>query len=633
MFTVTRQLDAKNKEYVEKMRTVLKSFTDMFGFQSISMSGILGKLPIEIIYSNEYIQEIYPLIHPKESYYLFDILFNEPGFANYGTARKMVEYISKNHKEDVLPIIDELGSERNPMYGNITYLSDVFHIISRFSRNTESDCQRDEIVEHVISSKLFEKYYVLCKAYATSYIDEYIMTSKNLENFVSVIKEKFPTYKNYPVILFNENIQRDDRIKFIKKTYVQKSLPAYMGIFQYKLKDFSLLDDFITAVVLENNRVSEKEAAIKNILERFFIGISNDETKCWNYNILLAIPGVIQFIKKYGKYLPIKYCSQKYTCQWNTRESANIVTYIKLYLDAMCSTDVERLDAVMDLKKELGDAQVQSIFSKLGNLNELSEKDIPILKRIIEYNSRRLDMPYNFFSSNIYRMIDRKSFDINDFISTGVNQSLLLLMNKYPELFDKCFNGTVYPLGKDFYRQFSYAGFLTNMNVFSSNYMVTPENSKWLFRLKIFTEKNMTNFFLDDALDSNNTPLKYGNEISFAKDYFNDMLSRIKKFSDSGNKEMLDFASQRMKDKLKVYSVDSSVQCAISAASNAIATKKSYPSFYSQGSIRNLNPIIDDVANIIEDIARLINLDETERTNIINNLEDIKTSTGLLFNV
>ena len=91
MFTVTRQLDAKNKEYAEKMRTVLKSFTDMFGFQSISMSGILGKLPIEIIYSNEYIQEIYPLIHPKESYYLFDILFNEPGFANYGTARKMVE--------------------------------------------------------------------------------------------------------------------------------------------------------------------------------------------------------------------------------------------------------------------------------------------------------------------------------------------------------------------------------------------------------------------------------------------------------------------------------------------------------------------------------------------------------------
>ena len=34
-----------------------------------------------------------------------------------------------------------------------------------------------------------------------------------------------------------------------------------------------------------------------------------------------------------------------------------------------------------------------------------------------------------------------------------------------------------------------------------------------------------------------------------------------------------------------------------------------------------------------KDIARLINLDETERTNIISNLEDIKTSTGLLFNI
>lgn len=72
------------------------------------------------------------------------------------------------------------------------------------------------------------------------------------------IEAAFPNFGNWPVICTNQNIASEDRISVIKKKFIQKDQIKYLSFIRDNVSDMSMLDEFIQATVIQNNRVKEK---------------------------------------------------------------------------------------------------------------------------------------------------------------------------------------------------------------------------------------------------------------------------------------------------------------------------------------------------------------------------------------
>lgn len=119
---------------------------------------------------------------------------------------------------------------------------------------------------------------------------------EDVQILVSLIDRVLPNFRSYPLIMLNDSVSREDRISLLKKKYKQKDLAAYMSMFEEKTTDLLVIDDFIEATVLQNNRVTNKKEGIVKVFKYLFF----NTVYSWNKN------------GKWGKYINITPFMLKY---------------------------------------------------------------------------------------------------------------------------------------------------------------------------------------------------------------------------------------------------------------------------------------------------------------------------------
>jgi len=70
------------------------------------------------------------------------------------------------------------------------------------------------------------------------------------KEFIDMIKKQVPDYKGFPLIIMNQNIEQEEKIKALKLVYIQKDFPQYKRFFRKNLTNLMDLDSFIEAVVI-----------------------------------------------------------------------------------------------------------------------------------------------------------------------------------------------------------------------------------------------------------------------------------------------------------------------------------------------------------------------------------------------
>ena len=136
-------------------------------------------------------------------------------------------------------------------------------------------------------------------------------TGKILD-FIDFIIKKFPNFHNYVPILFNENLDAETRAKIMKSTYRQKDLPQYKEFLRNNRSHLDILDTFIDITIMNNNRVTEKDANFLKLI--VYVYVTNGGA--WTYDRLTKekCVGLKEFTEKYKRYfLDPKFILDLYT--------------------------------------------------------------------------------------------------------------------------------------------------------------------------------------------------------------------------------------------------------------------------------------------------------------------------------
>lgn len=175
---------------------------------------------------------------------------------------------------------------------NVFYsLRDIFAKLSKYSGKDDSEINYEFLKVFLENFKFNTRTSALIFKAA----DNIIASSKNVENISSLLTLLKPyDYRNAPLVIVNENLSKEERIKIIKANYRLKDLPKYIHFIESKCTDLSLIDDFIEATVIQNNRVKEKNAGIVNIFKYLFGEKSKSFERYRNSR---------DFISKYNKYI------------------------------------------------------------------------------------------------------------------------------------------------------------------------------------------------------------------------------------------------------------------------------------------------------------------------------------------
>lgn len=599
------------------MYNTLKTYIDLFGIYAVDKSSLIGNIPASIKYSDEYITQLYPLLYPDDGSTIFNVLFKETGYYCIRD-NSMIKYIAKNYPEDIPEIISILAEEINNC--NVMYISnnieDIFKIVKTFMEYMSAD-DKPTIIDTVFNSQLLDKLYSFNRSLAIDYIDDIIITTTTPIECAESIAKRFPEYSNYPIIIFNDNITKEERIEFIKKTFVQKNICKYMNTFQEKMKDFSLLDDFITATVTQNNKVKEKEIATRNVLERFFLGMGNtSQNKSWSVNQLMKIQGVEDFMNKYAKYLPLKYCLDLYNNRYTTK-NRNIEVYSNLYITLMGKTPIEKIKLARYVPRSLGIGCVNNVLLSLGDIDR--DTDTNVLKEIVAYDSEVgnvLLIPYNL-------------------LTRGYGSSVLLsdtekfckLMNMYPEIFAKFFAETKI---EDSAQSPSYSAFI---RTYFNKYINSAElKEEYLYKFTMLSEDNLRNFFLEKNVD--NRRYCCADEIMFALDYFKDIYARMERYTDQKMKAIADSA---MITKLSIYTDTDIVQDAISSISSVFSRSYQFKKYFMQCSSniasKPFDMILQELISVMKNIVNITTMSDEDKQTIDENLSEIENSAMLLLNI
>lgn len=107
-------------------------------------------------------------------------------------------------------------------------------------------------------------------------IDSALIGNPDVLTIIDEIKEET---KSVPLVLFNNNLSDETKIKIIKKAYRKKDLPLYYKIINSNLTSLDQLALFIDTVVINNNRIYNKIGNIIEILFKCYISNYNGNIK------------------------------------------------------------------------------------------------------------------------------------------------------------------------------------------------------------------------------------------------------------------------------------------------------------------------------------------------------------------
>jgi hypothetical protein len=507
------------KSFKEKIE-MIKEFTKEFDRNVIDINerNLLGKISLEEfldpMFENEFINILYSYhySHSKTNVDKFLLLVQDNRIDNF------MEKLNKEQREKVYDkIIDKMKETDISIRGNFL--------------NLKND-EYSEFLLKIIDNNLLNRFYnnyedfiKLAANYAMSYKD--LITINKIKTAFDKDPEFSKLYVDYPLVIINKNLKKEDKIEIIKSTYRKKDLNKYTKFIRNNLRDMNDLDDFIEATILQNNRVHKERSNFIDLIRRIFIGMRGEYF--YGEINLDKLENVEEFTNKYRDYFTtevVKDLTQ--ISNWHIQN--NVINFIsKLFKNQ----NFEYKMIVSRGNQAIG----QRLFS---NLDEIPEEII---------GNEKLERLYLNYMINT-------SSKITDMLNSDFHLTMSYV-NKYPEIFSEAFR-EAYKIGSNgnYYTYYSIMSdtntiinFLSNLKednivkfeLFTEEYFIklgmVSNLSEWNSHNSISTDANK--FFnviipiLEETCENN--PIfkqylykKYFNQFE-NEDYMNDMVTNISK--------------------------------------------------------------------------------------------------------
>lgn len=321
--------DEEKKNFKEKIDILIKfgdEFTslagDNYSIENAINSVIRNKFTFKEIMSDEIANLKFKNSELEKNIYQFDSNKLKRYLMNYNSFN--TKTLTDNDKKDIIQYFQDNYLNNMKSIDNDTF--SVLFSLSGYSADFLIYCMK--------TKKITIQY----MPNVITYINNMMATSNNLNEIIDILKDSYPEYDGYPIVILNPNIESAEKIKIIKKTYIQKNLNHYSRYIRNNIKDMNDLDAFIEATVLQNNHVKNKSDGVINITRRIIVGMCTDYYK---FNLESKLHAT-EFLNKYKKYYDGTALRSLYSYSANYSQTGEIEDLITtLYKD---SPIVDRLN-------------------------------------------------------------------------------------------------------------------------------------------------------------------------------------------------------------------------------------------------------------------------------------------------
>lgn len=178
----------------------------------------------------------------------------------------------------------------------IRYVLDIIK-----SRKVSDNDENEAVIEKLFNSSIIKDRMLMS---TTKFFDYIMINSKHALSYIDKIKNSRyrGIYNSFGAVITNGKLSREDRVSAIKKVYTQKDSANVINVIRSSFTNFDVIDDFITATILDNNRIKNKSSSIQNFMAKMFIEPKSGRSFGRNTE-LQSLPGFTEFAKKYAGYI------------------------------------------------------------------------------------------------------------------------------------------------------------------------------------------------------------------------------------------------------------------------------------------------------------------------------------------
>lgn len=177
----------------------------------------------------------------------------------------------------------------------IQYVLDIIK-----SRKASDNDENETVIEKLFNSSIIKDG---MRMSTPKFFDYIMINSKHALSYIDKIKNSRyrGMYNSFGAVITNNKLSREDRVSAIKKVYTQKDSANVINVIRSSFTNFDVIDDFITATILDNNRIKNKSSSIQSVMAKMFIEPKSGRS--FGSKELPSIPGFTEFAKKYAGYI------------------------------------------------------------------------------------------------------------------------------------------------------------------------------------------------------------------------------------------------------------------------------------------------------------------------------------------
>ena len=284
-----------DKQKAEVLETVahIKFIIDKFSAYALNANRIDDKMNPDIVLTKFWMDNVEKLFYGDA----YVCIINNMAYSLRETFReKILQEPGDEYIEDLNILIED--GEKYGTYTQEAVLNYVLSIIK--SRKASDNDENETVIEKLFNSSIIKDR--MCAS--TPKFFDYIMTnSKHALSYIDKIKNfKYRgIYNSFGAVITNNKLSKEDRVSVIKKVYTQKDSANVINVIRSSFTNFDVIDDFITATILDNNRIKNKSSSIQSFMAKMFIEPKSGRS--FGSKELPSIPGFTEFAKKYAGYI------------------------------------------------------------------------------------------------------------------------------------------------------------------------------------------------------------------------------------------------------------------------------------------------------------------------------------------
>lgn len=294
------ELTELEKISFNEKRDIINDMIRVFGdFGRFPTRNIYNKFTLKEFISPEFHDEVYSIAKPYTGKFILDYFFNAN---NSGNLNRLAT--TDDEKLYLLDRMIELIVSENTRFSDYDY-GDFERTLKMVNNLAGNSISKEKVLKIFFDRKFFKNTSGTIGEYMSKYIDNMVATGyfEDPETIISYIQQEIPDYRGLSLIIMNKNVSIENRVKCLKKIYKQKDLPAFMESLRNSMTDLSVLDVFIEATIIQNNRVKEKDANIIKLWKNIFVSTETSTANLYDRNRNGKLTGKVEFSKKYIKYI------------------------------------------------------------------------------------------------------------------------------------------------------------------------------------------------------------------------------------------------------------------------------------------------------------------------------------------